>query len=110
MSQLHYRSCCLCEATCGVVIETNGDRVVGVRGDKDDPFSGGYICPKATGLADLHHDPDRLRHPMVRDGASWREVDWDTALDLVGTRLGEVRRAHGKDAIGVYQGNPTAHN
>jgi anaerobic selenocysteine-containing dehydrogenase len=110
MSQLHYRSCCLCEATCGVVIETEGDKVVGVRGDDADPFSKGYICPKATGLADLHHDPDRLRRPMVRDGATWREVEWDAALDLVAARLRDVQRTHGRNAIGVYQGNPTAHN
>jgi anaerobic selenocysteine-containing dehydrogenase len=110
MSQQHYRSCCLCEATCGVVIETEGERVVGVRGDDADPFSQGYICPKATGLADLHHDPDRLRRPLVRDGAGWREVAWDAAFDLVAARLRDVQRAHGKDAVAVYQGNPTAHN
>src|SRR5436853_398945 len=110
MSETHYRSCCLCEATCGVVIETEGDQVISVRGDDADPFSQGYICPKAAGLADLHHDPDRLHRPMVRDGASWRETGWDEAFDLVAERLRAIQNAHGKDAIAVYQGNPTAHN
>jgi anaerobic selenocysteine-containing dehydrogenase len=110
MPETHYRSCCLCEATCGVVIETEGDRVTSVRGDEADPFSKGYICPKATGLADLHHDPDRLRHPMVREGHAWRELGWDEAFDLVATRLRAVQKARGKDAVAVYQGNPTAHN
>ncbi len=93
-----------------MAITVEGDRVTDVRGDDDDPFSRGYICPKATALADLHEDPDRLRRPVVRDGAAWREVGWDEAYDLVATRLRELRARHGKDAIGVYQGNPTAHN
>ena len=105
-----YRSCPLCEATCGLAITTEGDRVVSVRGDDDDPFSKGYLCPKAAALADLHDDPDRLQRPVVRDGASWRELGWDAAFDLVARRLGEVRAAHGRDAIAVYQGNPTVHN
>jgi anaerobic selenocysteine-containing dehydrogenase len=105
-----YRSCPLCEATCGVAITIDGDRVVSVRGDADDPFSRGYICPKGTALADLHHDPDRLQRPIVREGTSWRELEWEAAFDLVARRLREVRRAHGKNAIGVYQGNPTVHN
>jgi anaerobic selenocysteine-containing dehydrogenase len=110
MASTHFHSCTLCEATCGIAVTVDGDRVVDIRGDDQDPFSRGYICPKATALADLHHDPDRLRRPMVREGTSWREVSWDEAFDLVGRRLGEIRAAHGKDALAVYQGNPTAHN
>jgi len=110
MATTVYRSCPLCEATCGVAITTDGDRVLSVRGDDADPFSKGYICPKGTALGDLHHDPDRLQRPVVRDGASWREVTWDAAIDLVGERLRAVRAAHGKDAIALYQGNPSVHN
>ncbi len=105
-----YRSCPLCEATCGVAIELEGDRVVSVRGDDDDPFSKGYICPKGTALADLHHDPDRLTRPVIRDGETWTEVGWDAAFDYVAKRLKGIRESYGKDAIAVYQGNPTAHN
>ena len=110
MPTTHYRSCTLCEATCGVAVEVDGDQIVSVRGDEQDEFSKGYICPKGTALGDLHHDPDRLRHPMIREGDRWREASWDEALELTARRLREVRTQHGKDAIGVYQGNPTAHN
>ena len=67
-------TCPLCEAACGILVEVDGQRIRSVRGDKDDPFSRGYICPKAGALADLHHDPDRIRTPLIRDGSSWREV------------------------------------
>jgi anaerobic selenocysteine-containing dehydrogenase len=106
----HYRTCTLCEAGCGIAVTVDGDRVVGVRGDDEDPFSRGYVCPKATALADLHHDPDRLRTPVVRDGTRWRPIGWAEAYDLVASQLNAIRRQHGKDAIAVYQGNPTAHN
>lgn len=105
-----YRTCVLCEATCGIAIEIDGDKVLGVRGDEADPFSKGYICPKGTALADLHADPDRLRRPMRRDGSTWVEMGWDEAFDLVGTKLNGIRKAYGRDSIAVYQGNPTAHN
>jgi anaerobic selenocysteine-containing dehydrogenase len=106
----HYRSCPLCEATCGVAVDVDGDRVVAIRGDDADPFSKGYICPKGTALADLHHDPDRLKTPMRRAGDTWTPIGWDEALDLVATRLREIRARHGADSIAIYQGNPTAHN
>jgi anaerobic selenocysteine-containing dehydrogenase len=110
MATTHYRSCTLCEAGCGVAVTLDGDRIVDVRGDEADTFSKGYICPKASALADLHTDPDRLKHPVVRDGDRWREVGWDEAFDLVAKNINAVRARHGKHAIGVYQGNPTAHN
>jgi len=110
MPTTHYRSCTLCEATCGVAIDVEGDQVISIRGDEQDPFSKGYICPKATALADLHTDPDRLRHPMIREGTRWRRASWDEAFELVGRKLRATRNAYGKHAVAVYQGNPTAHN
>ncbi|MCC7535785.1 MAG: molybdopterin oxidoreductase family protein [Deltaproteobacteria bacterium] len=109
MSLKHYQTCPLCEATCGVVIEHDGREVLGIRGDDDDPFSRGYICPKAAALVDIHQDPDRLRQPVRRVGDRWEPMGWDEALDHCAERLADVQRRHGRDAVALYRGNPIAH-
>ena len=106
----HHRICTLCEAMCGIVIETEADRVVGIRGDEDDAFSKGHICPKATALGDIHHDPDRLKQPQRRTSNGWATIGWNEALDEVGARLRAIRDAYGPKSVAVYLGNPSAHN
>ncbi|MDP3231349.1 MAG: molybdopterin-dependent oxidoreductase [Myxococcales bacterium] len=106
----HHRACNLCEAMCGLRIETDGVRVTSIRGDENDPFSKGYLCPKATALKDLHEDPDRLKQPMRRDGTQWKTIGWDEALDETATRLHDVQTRHGRNAVATYLGNPTTHN
>ena len=110
MPTTHLHTCSLCEATCGVVVTVDGDQVVSIRGDKDDPMSKGYLCAKGPALADIHHDPDRLRRPLVKAGDGWREASWDEAFDLVASKLRAIRAEHGNDAVAIYQGNPSAHN
>jgi anaerobic selenocysteine-containing dehydrogenase len=94
---------------CGLAIEAEHGQVRSIRGDGDDVFSRGHICPKAVALQDLHDDPDRLRRPMRRQGGSWHEVGWDEALDEAADRLAAVQARHGRNAVAVYQGNPVAH-
>ena len=106
----HLRTCTLCEATCGLVITAEGGKVTDIRGDPDDPFSKGYLCPKALGLKDVYEDPDRLKTPRVREGSSWKEVGWAEAYDLVAAKLKATQAAHGRDAVAVYLGNPSVHN
>ena len=65
-SHRHYRTCNLCEAMCGLEFEVEGQDIVAVRGDRDDVFSQGYLCPKGPALAQLHADPDRLRRGICR--------------------------------------------
>jgi anaerobic selenocysteine-containing dehydrogenase len=106
----HYRSCNLCEAICGLEIQVVNNAVVSIRGDPDDPLSNGHICPKATALADINADPNRLRYPVKRVSDGWQRISWDEALGTVATRLRAVQTEHGKDAVATYLGNPTVHN
>lgn len=103
-------TCPLCEAMCGVLVEVDGERIQAVRGDPDDAFSRGFVCPKAAALVDLHDDPDRVRTPLVRTGSDWREASWEEALDRAAGGLASIRRRHGRDAVALYYGNPVAHN
>lgn len=112
---LHYRACHLCEAICGLAIETESDeggvpRIRSIKGDPQDSFSRGHVCPKAVALQDIQDDPDRLRQPLRRVGSEWQPIGWDEAFALVASRLGEIRERHGNNAVAVYQGNPSVHN
>ena len=111
-TELVNRSCPICEASCGLTLEVDRDagRVVSIRGDEEDPRSAGFLCPKAYAIKEVYEDPDRIRRPLRRTATGWEEIGWDDALELVGTRLREVRERHGKDAIATYIGNPTGVN
>lgn len=105
-----YRTCSLCEATCGIAIDIEGDQVVRVRGDEEDVFSRGYICPKGTQIGALHHDPDRLRAPLVKRAGKHVEVSWEEAFAEVERGFERVVEAHGRSSLAAYAGNPNAHN
>jgi len=104
-----YTTCPLCEATCGLEIELEGAAVVKVRGDSEDVFSEGFICPKGASLGELHSDPDRLETPLVRRDGELVPATWDEAFAEIAARLGPISEAGDRDAVGVYLGNPNAH-
>jgi len=111
MTRTALRICPLCEATCGLTltIDDTLGRVTGARGDADDVFSAGFICPKGASFAELDGDPDRLTRPLVRRDGVFTEVTWDEAFAVVAERLGAVLAEHGGRSVGVYVGNPNAH-
>ncbi len=112
---LHHRACHLCEAICGLTLETtqadDGSlAITSIKGDPQDTFSRGHICPKAVALQDIQNDPDRLHQPMLRVGSEWQPIAWEDAFALVAERLSGIQARHGQNAVAVYQGNPSVHN
>jgi anaerobic selenocysteine-containing dehydrogenase len=110
MTTTAHVTCPLCEATCGLTVTMDSDQVIGVRGDAADVFSRGFICPKGASLGALHHDPDRLRTPMIKRDGEWVAVGWDEAFAFIDARLMPIIAEHGRDAVAVYAGNPSVHN
>ena len=106
------RICPICEATCGLTLTVDDvlGKVTKARGDRDDVFSAGFVCPKGASFGDLDGDPRRLTRPLIRRDGHLVEVDWDEAFDEVATKLGRVLERHGGRAVGVYLGNPNAHS
>ncbi|QZT62412.1 molybdopterin-dependent oxidoreductase [Mycolicibacterium austroafricanum] len=109
MTETALRICPFCEATCGLTLTVDDGRVTGARGDRDDVFSAGFICPKGASFGELDNDPDRLAAPLIRRDGVLTEVTWDEAFAAVAEGLGAVVRDHGGASVGVYLGNPNAH-
>ncbi len=110
MTETHYRSCNLCEAICGIEIEHENGAVLSIRGDRQDEFSRGHICPKAVALKDIYEDANRLKTPIKRFGGEWREISWEAAFDETAARIKAIQTTHGGNSVAVFQGNPSVHN
>ncbi|MEF2525813.1 MULTISPECIES: molybdopterin oxidoreductase family protein [Streptomyces] len=109
MPRTALRICPLCEATCGLTLTIDGAAVTGARGDREDVFSRGFVCPKGAAFGALDSDPDRLRAPLVRRGGRLREAGWDEAFEAVATALPALVSEHGAQSVGVVLGNPNVH-
>jgi anaerobic selenocysteine-containing dehydrogenase len=105
-----YRTCPLCEATCGLEITIEAGEVTGIRGDAEDVLSHGFICPKGYAVKSLHEDPDRVRVPLLRTASGFEEVTWEEAFAEIDRRLAPIVERHGRDSVATYLGNPNAHN
>ena len=109
-NKIHYRTCNLCEAMCGLEITYKEKKVISIVGDKKDPLSKGFICPKSLALKDLYEDPDRLKTPIKRTENGWQEISWTEAFDEVEIQIKKIQEKYGNNAVATYQGNPNVHN
>ncbi len=108
--QTHYRTCNICEALCGIAIEHEGENIISIKGDKNDPLSRGHICPKAVALKDFYFDEDRLRSPLKKTADGFEAISWEEAFDITVSKIKEIQEKHGDNAVASFLGNPNAHN
>jgi anaerobic selenocysteine-containing dehydrogenase len=106
----HFSTCTLCEAMCGIEVQTQGKEILSIVGDKQNPFSEGHVCPKAMALKDLYDDPERIRQPLLKTDQGWQTISWDQAYDKVAESLHMIQQKYGVDSVATYLGNPNAHN
>jgi len=95
---------------CGLEIHVTNNKVTHIRGNLDDVWSRGHLCPKGTALGALHDDPDRIRRPMIKVDGHWQEVSWDAAFRRCTELLTPVIDKYGIGAVTAYTGNPLAHS
>lgn len=96
---------------CGLKITVSDGVATSARGNADDVWSRGHLCPKGASLHQIHHDPDRLRLPLVRSRSGEHvQVSWDDAFTETERVLRPVIDRYGARAVTVYLGNPVAHN
>src|SRR5262249_33476203 len=107
MSHATIRTMCPmnCHPTlCGMLVDVEDGRLVGVRGDPDNPDSQGFLCVRGQASREIIGNPGRLLSPMVRDRRTddaWRRASWDEALERV---VGAMERV-GREAVGLWSGH-----
>ncbi|MFD3328981.1 molybdopterin oxidoreductase family protein [Streptomyces sp. NPDC058701] len=109
MPRTALRICPLCEATCGLTLTLDGAAVTGARGDREDVFSRGFICPKGAAFGQLDADPDRLRGPLVRRDGRLRDATWEEAYETIAAAVPALVGEYGAQSAGVVLGNPNVH-
>lgn len=107
MTETH-STCPYCGVGCGVIIQSEGAQITGVRGDPDHPANYGRLCTKGSTLHLTAAAPlaqqTRLLQPLVRAqrGAVPQAIAWEAALDMAATRLADTEQQHGPDAVAIY--------
>ncbi|MDX3663333.1 molybdopterin oxidoreductase family protein [Streptomyces sp. ID05-26A] len=102
-----FTTCPLCEAMCGLELTVEGDRITKVRGDREDEFSKGFLCPKGASLGTLDADPDRLSTPLIKRDGEFQEATWEEAFAYVDERLKDFPD---RNSVALYLGNPVVHS
>lgn len=103
MASWQKTSCVCCAQNCGLEVTVEGNRIVKVRPDKDNPRSQGYCCRKGLKIAHYQHHADRLKKPLKREGDGFTEISWDQALDEIAAKLKTAVENHGPRSF-AYMG------
>ncbi len=105
MDSLIVKSACrMCRRACGIDMRLQDGRIVEVKGTAENPASTGVLCPKGRAIVDYINSAGRIRHPLKRNGDSWRQIGWDEAIDTIAIKLERIKREYGARAFAVYIG------
>jgi formate dehydrogenase major subunit len=94
-------TCPYCGTGCEMAVGVAGDRIVNVRPVLHGRVGRGHLCVKGRYAFEFNDAHDRVTSPLIKEGADWKPVSWDTALDYVAERLRATVARDGPDAIGV---------
>lgn len=100
-----YTFCRICEATCGLEVDIEDNRVVEIRPDKNHVVSKGYSCVKGIHFDAVQHSPDRITTPQKRIGNTWHSIGWDQAIAEIGARIRELVDRNGADTFAHLVGS-----
>ena len=103
MSEWKRTSCVLCYHNCGLEVQTEGNKIIKVRADKNHPRTRGYICRKGTRIPFYQSHKERLTHPLKREGSGFKKISWDQAIEEIAAKLKEILSTHGPHAL-AYMG------
>jgi nitrate reductase NapA len=101
-TEWHKSVCRYCGVGCGVMIGIKGDKVVAIKGDKENPINDGHLCVKAFYLHKAIYHKTRLKQAMIKKNDNWEAVSVDQALDFVASKFNEIRKEHGPNALAFY--------
>ncbi len=104
--QLVPTNCEMCFWRCGVLAEVKDGKVLKVEGNPNHPLTKGKLCARGNAGPALLNDPDRLKYPMIRTGkrgeGKFRRASWDEALDLLASRLKDLKQKYGPESVAYF--------
>jgi anaerobic selenocysteine-containing dehydrogenase len=102
-------NCALCSQNCGLEVQIKDNKIVKVRGDKNNPRSEGYVCRKGLNIAFYQHHADRLLHPLKRVGDQFERISWDQAVSEIAEKLKGILAEHGPRSLATIVSNQGCH-
>ncbi len=101
--------CGVCSKSCGLVVSLENGTPVKIKGDPDNPMTGGALCRKGAASLEILNHPDRIRHPLKRVGERgeglWERISWDEAFELAGNAFNTIKDRHGAESVTMVQGS-----
>lgn len=90
MGTMHKTGCVLCAQNCGLEVEVENNRIVKVKGDKENPRSKGYVCRKGLNIAYHQHHEDRLKYPLKRTENGFVRISWEQVVEEIAAKLKDI--------------------